>query len=112
MEFVEARKYALSLPEANEEPHFQYNSFRVNGKIFVTVPPDDQHLHIFVDEERRQLALSMFPDAYEELWWGKRVVGIKVRLAAADASDVEDLIFAAWEGKAPKRLVKAAKGDP
>ncbi len=107
MQLAEARDYALSLPEANEEPHHQYSSFRVNGKIFVTVPPDNEHLHVFVDEQRRRLAISMFPDAYEELWWGKKVVGIRVLLSAAQTSDVEDLIHAAWQQKAPKHLIEA-----
>ena len=107
MQIAEARKYALSLPEAKEEPHFKYNSFRVNGKIFATVPPGNKHLNVFVDEQRRQLAMSMFPDAYEELWWGKRAVGVKVLLSAANASDVEDLVYSAWQRKAPKRLVNA-----
>jgi len=108
MQLADARRYALSLPEAHEEPHFEYGSFRINKKIFATVPPDNQHLHVFVDEQRRELALSMFPNAYEKLWWGKKVVGLRVILAAADASDVEDLLFCAWQQKAPKRLVKAA----
>ena len=107
MQLTEARKYALSLPEANEEPHHQYNSFRVKGKIFATVPPDNQHLHVFVDEQRRKLAISMFPDAYAELWWGKKAVGIKVLLSAAESSDVEDLIYSAWLRKAPTNLVEA-----
>lgn len=107
MKLAEARKYALSLPEANEEPHFNYNSFRIRGKIFATVLPDEEHLNIFVDEQRRGLALSMFPDAYESLWWGKKVVGITVDLSNADAADVEDLLHSAWERKAPKGLVKA-----
>ena len=107
VQLAEARKYALSLPEASEEPHHKYNSFRVKGKIFATAPPDKQHLHVFVDEQRRKLAVSMFPDAYEELWWGKKVVGIKVLLSAAESSDVEDLIYSAWQRKAPKRLLDA-----
>lgn len=107
MKLAEARKFALSLPEANEEPHFQYSSFRVKGKIFATVPTDKKHLNIFVDDERRELAMSMFPDAYEKLWWGKRVVGVTVVLSAADASDVQDLLYSAWKRKAPKRIVEA-----
>ena len=107
MQLAEARIYALSLPEVSEEPHHQYNSFRVKGKILATVPPDNEHLHVFVDEERRNLAISMFPDAYEALWWGKKVVGIRVLLSAAESSDVEDLIYSAWRRKAPKLLVEA-----
>jgi hypothetical protein len=102
----EVREYALSLPEANEEPHFKYNSFRVRGRIFATVPPGEQFMHVFVDEQRRELAIAMFPDAYEKLWWGKKVTGIKVTLANADASDVKDLLYSAWKQKAPKRLIK------
>lgn len=107
MKLAEARRFALSLPEANEQPHFQYSSFRVKGKIFATVPPDENHLNVFVDDERRELAMSMFPDAYEKLWWGKKVVGVTVLLSAADASDVEDLLHSAWKRKAPKRVVEA-----
>ena len=103
----EARKFALSLPEANEQPHFQYSSFRVKGKIFATVPPDKKHLNVFIDDERRELAMSMFPDAYEKLWWGKKVVGVTVLLSAANASDVQDLLHCAWKRKAPKRVVAA-----
>ena len=107
MKLAEAREFALSLPEASEQPHFRYSSFRVNGKIFATVPTDEEHLNIFVDSERLELAVSMFPDAYEKLWWGKRVVGITVRLSAADASDVQDLLHSAWKRKAPKRAIDA-----
>ena len=105
MKLSEARKYALSLPEANEEPHFQYSSFRIRGKIFATVPPGNKHMNIFVDEQRRELAISMFPESYEKLWWGKNVVGITVTLSTADAADVKELLHSAWERKAPKSLV-------
>ena len=44
------RKYALPLPETTEEPHFQYASFRVRGKIFMTVPPGERYIHVFVDD--------------------------------------------------------------
>jgi len=45
MKVAEVRCYALSLPDTTEEPHFEYSSFRVRGKIFVTVPPDKEHIH-------------------------------------------------------------------
>ena len=57
MRLAEARKFALSLPEATEEPHFEKSSFRVRGKIFATVPEDQKHLNVFVDD----------PSAFEEL---------------------------------------------
>jgi len=29
----DVRRFAMSLPEVTEEPHFAYTSFRVKGKI-------------------------------------------------------------------------------
>lgn len=98
------RQYALSLPETTEEPHHSYGSFRVRGKIFATVPPGGEHLHVFVDDERREMALAMFPSDYENLWWGKKIMGIRVVLAKANADDVSDLLQSAWQRKAPKSL--------
>jgi hypothetical protein len=65
-----ARAFALSLPGSTEEPHFDMSSFRVRGKIFATVPPDDEHLHVFVDEGEVQAAVAEDTAAFEPLLWG------------------------------------------
>ncbi len=105
MTLDDVRSAALALPETNEEPHHRYTSFRVRGKIFATAPPESEHLHVFVDDERRELAIAMFPGAYEPLSWGKKIVGVRVSLPSADADDVEDLLRSAWALKAPKKLL-------
>ena len=102
MKLSAARKYALSLPGASEQPHFNYASFRVGKKIFVTVPPDGDHLHIFVPEEVRESALAMHPQFVEKLTWGSKVVGVRVDLEPASASVVNQLVLEAWRHKAPK----------
>ena len=102
----DVRAYALSLPGVTEEPHHTYGSFRVKGKIFATLPPGGAFVHIFVDDERRALALAMNPDAYEDLRWGKRIVGLRVLLSKADSADVQDLLESAWRLKAPGALLK------
>jgi len=76
----QARRFALSLPEAVEVPHHELSSFRVRGKIFATVPPDERHLHVFVDEQRRESVIAADPAACEKLWWGSKVVGVRVVL--------------------------------
>jgi hypothetical protein len=103
----QARRFALSLPSVTEEPHFSYSSFRVGGKIFATVPPEGEHLHVFVEEEQRQRALALEPDAVEKLLWGQRVVGLRVHLVQAKAPLVRRLLEQAWSRKAPKRLLAA-----
>ena len=106
MKMAEARRMALSLPEATEEDHFGIPSFRVKKKIFATVP-GDKTIRIMLGPEETSAATSTNPRAFEELWWGKQLAGITVHLAQADKRQVADLLFEAWRRKAPKTLVKA-----
>ena len=48
MQIADVRRHALSLDAVTEEPHHTYSSFRVRGKIFVTIPPEETHLHVFI----------------------------------------------------------------
>jgi hypothetical protein len=48
---------------------------------------------------------------YEKLWWGKKVMGLRVSLPAARAKDVKDLLRSAWQRKAPKNLLRSLDGD-
>jgi hypothetical protein len=105
--FEEVKRFALSLPETTEEPHFDMSSFRVRGKIFVTVPPEKDRAHIFVDEHETKAAVAGDASVFEELWWGKRLSGIRVNLKAADRETVYELIEEAWRRKAPKKLIAA-----
>jgi hypothetical protein len=99
--YAEARRHALSLPEATEAPHFDFGSFRVRGKIFATVPPGQTHLHTFVGDEERDYALAFAPEATEKLWWGTKVVGVRVHLATADVAFVKRLLDKAWARSVP-----------
>jgi hypothetical protein len=100
----EVRRLALALPEATEGPHFHLSSFRVKGKIFATAAPDGSFLNVFVDDEQREIMVRVDRQTYETLKWGK-IGYLHVHLAAAKASDVKSLLRAAWERKAPKRLL-------
>jgi hypothetical protein len=104
-----ARSFALSLPATTEEPHFDMASFRVRGKIFATVPPDDEHLHVFLDEAEVRAAVAEDPAAFEPLLWGQRLRGLRVRIAAAPAARIAELLEESWRRKAPARL--AAEWD-
>jgi hypothetical protein len=50
------------------------------------------------------------PKAFEELWWGKKLAGVRVTLSAARPAAVRDLIETAWRKKAPKAVVAAFDG--
>ena len=109
MRLETARRFALSLPDATEEPHFEKSSFRVRGKIFATVPEGGKHLHVQVDPVELQALVASDPAAYEQIVWGKQVKSdwVRVTLAKADRDIVCELLEAGWRRKASKRVVAA-----
>jgi hypothetical protein len=110
-----ARAFALSLPGSTEEPHFDMSSFRVRGKIFATVPPDDEHLHVFVDEGEVHAAVAEDPAAFEPLLWGQRLRGVRIRIGAAPNHRIAELLEESWRRRAPARLAgewDAERGSP
>ncbi len=112
MKLAQVRRFAISLPKVTEEPHFNYSSFRVSGKIFATVPPKGDLLHVFGADEERELALAMYPEFLKKLIWGSRVVGLRVVLSKAKPKVVKALLTQAWARKAPKSLVASAATVP
>lgn len=102
MKRATVRRHALSLPATTEAPHFNFSSFRVDGRIFATMPPGDELLHVFVDDTDRAAAIALHPDFVEPLPWGKKIVGVRVTLAKADAASVKHLLDRAWANKAKK----------
>jgi hypothetical protein len=105
------RKHALALEAVTEEPHHDYSSFRVRGKIFVTVPPHEEFIHVFVGEEDRERYLALHPEYTEKLFWGGKALGLRVRLDGATPSVVNAMVRKAYETRVLKdaRPKKARK---
>lgn len=106
MKPASVRRYALSLPDVIEAPHHHFTSFRVGGRIFATMPPGGQFLHVFVDDAQREAAVAADPEVCETLWWGKRVAGLRILLVDAEPAEVKALLSAGWRHKAPRHLVE------
>jgi len=110
MEIDAVRQFALSLPDVTESPHFDKTSYRVRGKIIATVPPDERHIHIFIDADQARSVAAGAPSSFEELWWGKKLAGVRAKLDVADADLVFSLIEDAWRLRAPKSLISKLDG--
>jgi hypothetical protein len=95
----------MSLPEAVEQDHHGRPSFRVGGKIFATLWSEER-MNVMLDEGGILTAVEQAPDACENVWWGKRLAAVGVRLPVADAELLAELLADAWEQKAPKRLLR------
>ena len=102
MKIDAVRKYAMSLEAVTEEPHHHYSSFRVRGKIFVTIPPAEDVVHVFVGEEDREPAMALYPDFIESLRWGGKVIGLRVALASARPAVVKSLVIKAYATRVHK----------
>jgi len=111
VKLIDARRIAMSLPEVTEQPHFEYTSFRVKGKIFATAPPGGEYLHIFVADDDRELPLLMEPGVIEKLWWGGKVRGLRVTLHSAKIPMVAGLLKKAWSRRAPKALAATVRAS-
>ncbi len=114
VELEEVRKVALALPDTTEEPHHNFGSLRVRGKIFVTIPPGGELLHIFLPQEQRELALAMDPEFLEPVHWGSKVLGVRARLPLARKATVFELIrlahaFKSEQASHGRRSKSAAK---
>jgi hypothetical protein len=101
------RTLALSLPETTEAPHYDMTSFRVAGKIFATVPPEGDRVHVRVAEDEVAAYCAEFPAAVEELWWGQKLQGCRVLLRTADRALVRELLIESWRRRAPKKVLAA-----
>ena len=57
-----------------------------------------------VGPDEADMAVSAAPQAFQELWWGKRRSGVRVTLAEADLDLLTVLLSEAWRRKAPRTL--------
>jgi hypothetical protein len=107
----EFRSLALSLPEAKEAAHMEHPDFRVRGKIFATLGPNEDWGMVKLTPEQQATYLRTEPDVYRPASgaWGRRGCTI-VRLEDADAASVRQALTLAWRNTAPKRLIREHDG--
>ena len=94
----DARRLALTLPDAVERDHHGRPSFRVGGRIFATLW-DPEHMNVMVDEPGIHTAVQAHPEICREVWWGKRLAAVRVTLPLTGADLLGELLEDAWESK-------------
>jgi hypothetical protein len=101
------RKFALSLPEAEERETWDTATFRVRNKIFTMFDEKEHHLWIKSTHDEQEALIAMDPDAFFVPSYVGSKGWIGVVVSKAERGEVEDLVTEAWRLTAPKRLVAA-----
>ena len=94
MTATEFRKSALALPDAVEQSHMNHPDFRVGGKIFVKLTPEQQteFLHDYP---------KMF-EAFNGAWGAGGATKIILKAASKDVARLA--LESAWRNTAPKKV--------
>ncbi len=102
------RRLALELPEAVEQDHHGFPSFRVRGKIFCTLRPEISRLMVKLDGEDQRNFCEAHPGAIEPVpgYWGRKGATF-VDCSAVDEPTIVTLLDLAWRNIAPKTLRRA-----
>ena len=110
------RAIAVTLPGAEESTTYGKPAFKVKGKLFAWVSPDDTAegaLAVRVDPEELGLFVENGADRYFQTphYHGHPI--LLVRLESISPQELEERIEDSWLLRAPKRLVDAyvAEGD-
>jgi hypothetical protein len=103
----EYRKIALGFPESSEDAHMGHPDFRVKGKIFATLGPEEDWGALKLNPEQQEFLIRAEPNAFKSAngAWGKRGYTI-VTLSEVSESDVRSALTQAWRNTAPKQIVK------
>ncbi len=104
----DVRRIALSLPETVEKEAWSMPTFRVAGKMFVTVPDDETSFAVRCPRHERTELIAAEP---EKFWVPPHEAGsawVRVRLAALeDLGELRDILVDSWQQAAPERLLEA-----
>ncbi|KUH40010.1 MULTISPECIES: MmcQ/YjbR family DNA-binding protein [Streptomyces] len=101
------RRVALSLPETVEKEAWSMPTFRVAGKMFLTVPDDGTSVAVRCPRHERGELIAAEPHKF---WVPPHEVSsawVRVRLASLeDLDELRDVIVDSWRQAAPDRLAE------
>ncbi|MDQ3559661.1 MAG: MmcQ/YjbR family DNA-binding protein [Pseudomonadota bacterium] len=101
----DARRIALSMPEAMESAHMGHPDFRVRGKIFATLWPDKDRAVVKLEPDHQAMLMEAAPAIFTPAAgaWGRKG-WTNLALGAADEATFRSAVTASWRATAPKRL--------
>jgi hypothetical protein len=103
------RRIALAQPHAVEMIHRKSPSFRVNLRIFCTMPNDAEWVTLKLEREDQLNMIEGHPVVVTPARLYSHHGWTYLRLAGADEALARTLLRLAWTHVAPKAMVKASR---
>jgi len=104
----DVRRICLSLPDTTEKIAWSMPTFRVAGKMFVTLPEEETSIAVRCPKEERDELVLAEPGKF---WIADHEAGfawVRVRLASLEDSDeLRDILADSWRQAAPTRLLES-----
>ncbi len=104
----DVRRIALSLPDTTEKIAWSMPTFRVAGKMFVTLPEEETSIAVRCPKEERDELVLAEP---EKFWVADHEAGfawVRARLAALESDEeLRDILADSWRQAAPPRLLES-----
>ena len=97
------RRVALAMEGAIEGSHMAHPDFRVNGRIFATIHPDNKRGMVALTPDQQQEFIGAHPGVFEPASgaWG-RGGSTMVRLDAVDTETLGEAMTLAWQNTIKK----------
>ncbi|WP_280728167.1 MmcQ/YjbR family DNA-binding protein [Kitasatospora sp. MAA4] len=103
----DVRRIALSLPQTVEKEAWSIPTFRVAGRMFVTVPDDQTSFAVRCPRYDRVELIAAEPEKFWVPPHEASSAWVRVRLAALeDLAELYDILVDSWEQAAPEDLVQ------
>jgi hypothetical protein len=104
------RRIAVGMKDVLEGAHMGHPDFRVNGKIFATIHPDQAYGMVKLTPEQQENFVRAHPATFapENGAWG-RAGCTRVRLDSVDEETLGEAMTLAWQNIGRAGAAKAAK---
>ncbi|WP_035791799.1 MmcQ/YjbR family DNA-binding protein [Kitasatospora mediocidica] len=100
------RRIALSLPQTAEKEAWSMPTFRVAGRMFVTVPDDQTSFAVRCPRHERTELIAAEPEKFWVPPHEASSAWVRVRLGALeDLAELYDILVDSWTQAAPEDLV-------
>lgn len=106
----QARKIALSFPEAEELQHQGHPDFRVANRIFVSLRPADSRAVVKLDPADQADLVRTGSSLYSLNAWSKQG-WTEVHLDRISPREFREVVETSWRRVAPKKLAAAFRPD-